>query len=352
MLGILIGLAQAQGAVDALRTVVLLETGPSICAGVLIDDQGTVATAYHCVASGRWPRVSTRNGKEGVGRMVASDPENDLALVQVDELAGQPWMPLRRTPAVQGMDVWALGHPFGSQQETGRGLRGTLQWSISRGIVSAVGDHLIQTDAALNPGNSGGPLVDDEGHLVGIASRKLRGDNVAFVVPAREVGELALIGEMGRPTGGQGAVYVTGYLPSLGGFSGTLGLAGQLSLRDTLLFTGAAHLPVGYRWQSIETGESSWVNAEVMLGARARAFRGRWSTTLDVSGGLVYVTGDVASVVDGQVERVRVWPAPLPATTLRLGVGGSALKWTVVFDEQPLLLFGLELDFPGVVSAF
>lgn len=352
MLAILIGLALAQGPVQALQAVVLLETGPSICAGVLIDEQGTVATAYHCVASGRRPRVSTRSGKEGIGRMVATDPENDLALVQVDALAGQPSIPFRNMPAVQGMEVWALGHPFGSQQETGRGLKGTLQWSMSRGVVSAVGDYLIQTDAALNPGNSGGPLVDDQGQLVGIASRKLRGDNVAFVVPAREVAELALVREKARLTGGQGAVYVSGYLPSLNGYSGTLGLTGQLSLRDTLLVSGAVHLPVGYRWQSIETGTASWVNAELMMGARARAFRGRWSTTLDVNGGLVYVTRDVASVVDGQVQRGRVWPAPFPAASVRLGVGGSALKWTVLYDQQPVVLFGLEVDFPGVVAAF
>ena len=56
-----------------------------------------------------------------------------------------------------------------------------LQWSVSAGIVSNVGPRLIQTDAALNPGNSGGPAVDSEGRVIGIVSRKLSGDNVAFL---------------------------------------------------------------------------------------------------------------------------------------------------------------------------
>ena len=66
--------------------VVLLLTGPAWCTGVVIDDQGTVATAYHCVASGLRTEVRTRKGGYHVGKMIAADPKNDVALLSVPEL--------------------------------------------------------------------------------------------------------------------------------------------------------------------------------------------------------------------------------------------------------------------------
>ena len=354
MFRILISFAAAADELqDWLDAVVLLETGPSLCAGVLVDDQGTVATAYHCVASGRRPRVTTRGGAEDIGRLVATDPQNDLALVEAPGLAGHPWLDLRIEPIQQGDEVWALGHPYGSQAESGRGLSGTLQWSASRGVVSAVGRDLVQTDAALNPGNSGGPVVDTAGRIVGIASRKLRADNIGFAAPVRQLAELMEVREKSRPTGGQAALGVTGYVPSLTGFSGTLGLTGQLSLRDTGLFNAAVHLPVGYRWQALDDGTTAWVNAEFQLGARARVGRGRWSTTLDGTAGLVFVTSEVARIEDGQLVRLRVWPEPLPCATVRLGMGGSAMRWTwIQGGSENILLFGVDVDFPGVIAAF
>ena len=73
-----------------LDAVVLLVTGPAWCSGVLIDDQGTVATAYHCVASGMRPRVRTRDGEQFVGKSIAWAPADDLALLSVPDLAGRP----------------------------------------------------------------------------------------------------------------------------------------------------------------------------------------------------------------------------------------------------------------------
>lgn len=166
-----------------LDAVVLLTTGSSVCAGTLVDTEGSVLTAYHCVANGLPSSVELHDGRVLRGRTVAADPEHDLALVVLIE-APQDVAPLRLAdaPPVQGSEVWAIGHPFASAASGA--LEGTLVWSVTRGVISAAGSNFLQTDAALNPGNSGGPLISGDGRLVGVVSRKLAGDNVAFATHA------------------------------------------------------------------------------------------------------------------------------------------------------------------------
>ncbi len=166
-----------------LDAVVLLTTGPSSCTGTIVEPSGTVLTAYHCVANGLRPEVELRDGRVLRGRTIAADPLHDLALVEVLEIGPDAaFLPLAAADPAQGSEVWALGHPFASAA-TGQ-LDGTLKWSVSRGVVSAVGSSFIQTDAALNPGNSGGPLINGAGELIGVVSRKLNADNLSFATRA------------------------------------------------------------------------------------------------------------------------------------------------------------------------
>ncbi len=332
-----------------MEPVVLLTTGPSLCAGVLVDELGTVATAYHCVASGRRPMVTTRDGSEGIGRTIATDPENDLALVEVPELAGRAYMELRTEPLALGETVWALGHPYGSQASTSRSMEGMLRWSASRGVVSAVGPSLVQVDAALNPGNSGGPLVDDHGMLAGIASRKLRADNVGFVVPASELAELMELREPARPTGGQLSVGVPAYLPRLDAPL-ALGVSAQLSLRDTLLLTGAAYLPVGGHWVAFDRGSTEWVSGEFTIGVRGRLGRGRWSTTLDLGAGVGVLNGEQVNVDGEQLDILPLFFPPVPLAYGRLATGGAGFR--CVWLPSKGLLFAVDVDFPGTITAF
>ena len=332
-----------------MEPVVLLSTGPSLCAGVLVDELGTVATAYHCVASGRRPRVTTRDGVEGIGRTIATDPENDLALVDVPELAGRAYLELRREPLHLGEEVWALGHPHGSQAGMSSSMEGMLRWSASRGVVSAVGPALVQVDAALNPGNSGGPLVDTDGKLAGIASRKLRADNVGFVVPAAQLAELMELREPARPTGGQVSVGVTAYLPEIS-TPLTLGVSGQVSVRDTLLFTGAAYLPVGVHWVAFDRGTTQWVGGELTIGLRGRVGRGRWSTTLDLGGGVGLLNGEGVSLDGDQIDILPILYAPAPLAYGRLATGGSGFR--CVWLPTTGFLFSVDVEFPGTIAAF
>ncbi len=250
---------------DAVVTVV---TGPGLCAGVLIDDQGTVATAYHCVASGRRPQVGTRDGIVVKGQVLRTAPRKDLALLAVPELAGRPFLALRLEPPAQGEEVWALGHPYGMAADQSPALAGVLRWSVSRGVISAIGERLIQTDAPVNPGNSGGPVVDGEGRIVGITSRKLRADNIGFVVPASELETLLASEKKPFPVGGSYGLHVVALLPTDFGSAPALGLGGHLAVRDTLVITAHGAYALGANWMAAEQGTTRWTGAEVMAAGR------------------------------------------------------------------------------------
>jgi len=333
--------------------VVLLVTGPAWCAGVVIDDQGTVATAYHCVATGRRPQVRTRAGERLPGRVEARSQRDDLALISVPDLAGRAVpLPVRTTGLAIGERVWALGHPFAPQAETSPLLAGTLQWSASQGVVSAVGERLVQVDAALNPGNSGGPVVDDTGAIVGIASRRLSADNVAFISPAPRLAALREDPRR-RALGGTWGVSLAA-LQGLGVADvPAVGLTIEAALRDRAILEGALYFPVGQRWTALGLGEASWVTAELGAVARARAGRGRWSTTLDLGASALLVEGIEGRIEDGGLD---LWARPAsvrPALVVGLGLGGSALRLLASPDDGELgLLLGIDLGFPGVLGTF
>jgi S1-C subfamily serine protease len=139
-------------------------------AGVVVDLNGSILTAFHVVAGLDTVTVRFHDGSTATGTVSQRQPERDLAVVRVTRL------PSGVEPAVlsggirQGDTVMAIGAPFG------------LEASASTGIVSAVGrtfivpetgqalSNMIQFDAAVNPGNSGGPLVDMNGRVVGIVT--------------------------------------------------------------------------------------------------------------------------------------------------------------------------------------
>ncbi|MBC7945098.1 MAG: Do family serine endopeptidase [Burkholderiales bacterium] len=137
----------------------------SLGSGVIVSSQGLILTNHHVVASGDEIEVALSDGRKAQARIVGSDPETDLAVLQVD-IADLPAITFGQSErAGVGDVVLAIGNPFGVGQ------------TVTMGIVSALRrDHLgintfenfIQTDAAINPGNSGGALIDISGNLIGI----------------------------------------------------------------------------------------------------------------------------------------------------------------------------------------
>lgn len=298
-----------------LDAVVLLMDGPALCAGVVINPTGVVATAYHCVTYGDTPRVELRDGTRLRGRVFARDPAHDLALVRV-EAAGLRALPVRVEDPRVGERVYGLGHPYGFAA-VGK-LEGVLVWSASEGIVGAVGPWLLQTDAALNPGNSGGPLVDGEGRVVGIVSRKLKGENLSFAAKGAQVDALVRSDDPGPLIGGNWGL----------GFSGAtehsdvwLGASGWVSVRERV---------VDRAW--LLAGPSGVALTDV-VSFRQRVGRGGFSTSFDTGLGLQVGEG-TALLLE---ERVT------------MGILGVGLRW---FPGEGELGVGVDLNWPGLMGVF
>jgi serine protease Do len=142
---------------SASKAVVSIRTQGAVGAGAIVDSQGLIMTNSHVVQSSRLVQVSTATGNTYSGRVLAVDRRNDLALVQIQAQEKLPTIRLAQMSAKVGQRVYAIGNPFGLDRTLTVG-------TLSR--IASNGD--LQTDAALNPGNSGGPLLNSEGDLLGI----------------------------------------------------------------------------------------------------------------------------------------------------------------------------------------
>ena len=150
--------------------------------GVIVSAQGHVLTNHHVIANAPNIIVELRYGRSAIARRVGSDPESDVAVLQI-QMPGIPVIPIAQTPSQIGDSVLAIGNPFGVGQ------------SVTKGILSATGriaglstfEDFIQTDAAINPGNSGGALVNIYGELIGINSaifsRGGGSQGIGFAIP-------------------------------------------------------------------------------------------------------------------------------------------------------------------------
>jgi hypothetical protein len=249
-----------------------------------------------------------------------------------------------------GEPVWAIGHPFGSASSAL--LAGLLQWSVSAGVVSGIGERMIQIDAPVNPGNSGGPIIDAEGRVVGVVSRKLRGDNVAFAAPSDAVAEMLDAPDRMGVFGGQIAVGPWLALPPPGG-AASAGLGAELWLRDRVLLGVGAAAPLGARWGALQWGEARWASASGFGALRLRLGQGTFSTTLDVGGGALVLSGYQGFVDEGRVGVLSLAPALAPMAMARAGLGGVGVRWMVAWrDGQPTLWAGMDLSMPGVLAVF
>jgi serine peptidase DegS len=155
-----------------------------MASGVLLSEDGYILTNHHVIAEVQNIRIALWDGRIAPARIVGSDPATDLAVLKVN-LSGLPAAPVAENPEVRVGDVvLAIGNALG------------LSHTVTMGIVSATGrndlrsllyEDFIQTDAAINAGNSGGALINANGELIGINTRNLdsiRGaQNIGFAIP-------------------------------------------------------------------------------------------------------------------------------------------------------------------------
>ena len=149
--------------------------------GFVFHSKKHVATALHVVDLGRDVRVEFPGGKMTTAQVVGVDEAHDLAILELaEETDAAPLLP--RTEVPVGAALLAIGNPYGDLSRSSADLEGLLNFSISQGIVSAKSDNYLQTDAALSPGNSGGPMLTCDGRVVGIADKLLEA-RIGFGVP-------------------------------------------------------------------------------------------------------------------------------------------------------------------------
>ncbi|MEZ4771549.1 MAG: trypsin-like peptidase domain-containing protein [Bacteroidia bacterium] len=160
------------------KAVFKINTSSGSGTGFYLKEKGIMVTNYHVVAGNKAVAIEDQQQNRYLADVVFVNPEADLAFLVPEVALDSPELDIvSGTDLTSGSKVFVLGFPFG------------LPYTITEGIVSNVrqlmeGRHYIQTDAAVNPGNSGGPVVNANGAIVGVTTAKFaNADNVGFAIP-------------------------------------------------------------------------------------------------------------------------------------------------------------------------
>ena len=280
--------------------------------GVVIDDDGHIVTNYHVIQNADAEiYVTLSDQSQYPASVVGADPNNDLALIRVDA-PDTNWVPLPMgaTQGLQvGQKVLAIGNPFGLERTMSTGIISSLGRSLQAPVQSrqVVIEGIIQTDAAINQGNSGGPLLNTDGELIGINTAILsEAEGIGFAVPVETVkrvtSDLLTYGRVRRVYLG----VVGASLSELPGFGERMGLGTETGVLIVDLVPGSPAAEAGLRGPSAQVRYGNYI---------------------------VDVGGDVLVEIDGRTLR--------SSTDI-----GSALERRRPGDQVPLTIFrdGQEMD--------
>jgi S1-C subfamily serine protease len=256
-----------------------VQTEQALGSGFVMDKAGHIVTNYHVIAGAKTVQVSFSNNESMKASVVGSDPTTDLAVLRVDASArALTPLTLGDSDFVQvGDQVVAIGNPFGLSRTVTAGIVSALQRQITSPNQYTI-DHVIQTDAAINHGNSGGPLIDMHGQVIGVNAQIDTGNTgeqgnvgIGFAIPSDTVrtviGQILKSGHVQHPFLGVEPQPIT------------------RALRTIL------HLPVvnGMLVAKVEPGS----------GAARAGLRGG-KTPVTVAGETYVVGGDVIARIDGE----------------------------------------------------
>jgi S1-C subfamily serine protease len=290
------------------------ETQRALGSGFVIDKAGHIVTNYHVIANAKSVEVSFSNHDSMKARVVGKDPGTDLALLKVDarSRALTP-LALGDSDTVRvGDSVVAIGNPFGLDRSVTAGIVSALQREIQAPNSYAI-DHVIQTDAAINHGNSGGPLLNANGRVIGVNAQIETGSaggvggnvGIGFAIPINTV-----------------RTVVAQLLKNGSVEHASLGITG---VAITPEIANVFHFPVSH----------GVLVATVKAGSGAAKANLRAATTQAVVAGDTWpIGGDLIVSADGQtigsLERLRdVIAAKKPGDTLQLEIYRGTKKMTV-----------------------
>ncbi|MET0331560.1 MAG: trypsin-like peptidase domain-containing protein, partial [Dyella sp.] len=161
----------------------------SLGSGVIVSAQGYVLTNNHVIANANDIQVLLYDGRVAKATVVGADQETDLAVLKIDA-SNLPVAHINKLPPRVGDVVLAIGNPFGLNQTVTMGIVS----AIGRQLSNASAEDFIQTDAAINLGNSGGALVNSDGDLVGINTlligKAANAEGIGFAIPASTAKEV------------------------------------------------------------------------------------------------------------------------------------------------------------------
>lgn len=254
--------------------------------GVVVDEAGYIVTNLHVIRGAEKIQVSLSDGRRVKGMLVGTDDETDIAVIKIDAgpLFAADWGDSNRLEV--GALVWAVGSPFGLERSVTAGI---LSAKHRAGMAGTPYQDFLQTDAAVNPGNSGGPLVDSQGQVIGI-NTAIVGESyqgISFAVPsdvARSVYER--LRSKGRVARGWLGVQLSTVpaelaeqlkLPTSRGAS-IAGLVDQLGFKSPAQQAGIAKGDIVLRWNNQEViNPSSLSNfvAQTEIGSTAQVLVNR-----------------------------------------------------------------------------
>jgi S1-C subfamily serine protease len=167
--------------------------GQGTGSGSVLDKQGHILTNYHVVEDAREIQVTLPGGKTYPAEIIGHDKELDIAVLKIDAPPSDLYpITLGTSDALRvGQRVYALGNPFGFEGTLTTGIISNLNRTLPSRVDDREMRSIIQTDAALNPGNSGGPLLDTGGRMIGmnlaIATKTGQNSGLGFAIPINRI---------------------------------------------------------------------------------------------------------------------------------------------------------------------